>query len=51
MKPNFLYRAMMACFRFRGWSTFVKVAVIALIVSFALETLGLSIFWLNGGGF
>jgi hypothetical protein len=34
MKPDFLYRAMMQAFRFRGWSTFAKLAVLALSLVF-----------------
>ena len=45
-----LYRAMMIAFQFRGWSSLAKGIVFALAIIFAFETLGLSIFWLNGGG-
>jgi hypothetical protein len=55
MRKGFLYRTMMAAFRFRRWTPLVKFGLFTLLVVFALvfalETLGLSIFWLNGGGF
>lgn len=42
--------------KLRNWQgaavlgTLAKVVMIALVIVFAVETLGLSIFWLNGGG-